>query len=56
MPSTYVACTQDRATPPARQATLARRAGQVIELPTGHHPFLSHPDLLTRVLTTIPTG
>ena len=28
----------------------ARRAGSVVELPTGHHPMLSRPELLARVL------
>jgi len=49
-PSTYVVCTEDRATPPEAQRGYARRADRVVELPTGHHPMLSRPELLTRVL------
>ena len=49
-PSTYVVCAEDRATPPEAQREYARRAGKVVELPTGHHPMLSRPDLLARVL------
>ncbi len=49
-PSTYVVCDEDRATPPEAQRGHARRAGRVVELPTGHHPMLSHPELLARVL------
>ena len=49
-PSTYVVCAEDRATPPESQREHARRAGKVVELPTGHHPMLSHPELLARVL------
>jgi pimeloyl-ACP methyl ester carboxylesterase len=49
-PSTYVVCAEDRATPPEAQREFARRAGRVVELPTGHHPMLSRPELLARVL------
>ena len=49
-PSTYVVCAEDRATPPEAQRGYARRADRVVELPTGHHPMLSRPDLLARVL------
>jgi pimeloyl-ACP methyl ester carboxylesterase len=45
-----VVCAEDRATPPEAQRGYARRAGKVVELPTGHHPMLSHPELLARVL------
>ena len=49
-PSTYVVCAEDRATPPEAQREYARRAGKVAEIPTGHHPMLSRPGLLARVL------
>ena len=49
-PSTYVVCAEDRATPPEVQREYARRAGKILELPTGHHPMLSQPELLARVL------
>ncbi len=49
-PSTYVVCAEDRATPPEAQREYAKRAGSVVELPTGHHPMLSRPELLARVL------
>jgi pimeloyl-ACP methyl ester carboxylesterase len=49
-PSTYVVCAEDRATPPEAQREYARRASKVVELPTGHHPMLSRPDLLARVV------
>ncbi len=48
--STYVVCAEDRATPPDAQREYARRADRVVELPTGHHPMLSRPELLARVL------
>ena len=49
-PSTYVVCTEDRATPPEAQRGYARRADRVVELLSGHHPMLSRPELLARVL------
>lgn len=49
-PSTYLVCTEDLATPPEVQREYAGRAGRVVELPTGHHPMLSRPELLARAL------
>jgi pimeloyl-ACP methyl ester carboxylesterase len=43
VPSTYLVCSQDRGTPAERQRDFARRAGAVVEMSTGHHPFLSRP-------------
>ncbi|MFJ4783825.1 alpha/beta hydrolase [Streptomyces sp. NPDC088794] len=43
VPSTYLVCAQDRGTPPRLQYEFARRAGRVVELDAGHHPFLSQP-------------
>jgi pimeloyl-ACP methyl ester carboxylesterase len=43
VPSTYLVCAEDRGTPAERQRAFARRAGSVIELDAGHHPFLSRP-------------
>jgi pimeloyl-ACP methyl ester carboxylesterase len=50
-PSTYVVCAEDRATPPEAQRGYAKRADRVVELPTGHHPMLSHPGLLARAIS-----
>jgi len=50
LPSTYIVCAEDRATPPEVQRGHARRAGKVVELPSGHHPMLSRPELLAKVL------
>jgi len=49
-PSTYLVCADDRATPPAVQRVQAARAGQVIEIPVGHHPFLSQPESVAQVV------
>jgi pimeloyl-ACP methyl ester carboxylesterase len=43
VPSTYLVCVEDRGTPAERQREYAGRAERVIELDTGHHPFLSQP-------------
>ena len=43
VPSTYLLCTQDRGTPAQAQHRFAARAGSVVELDAGHHPFLSQP-------------
>jgi pimeloyl-ACP methyl ester carboxylesterase len=43
VPTSYLVCAQDRGTPADRQREFARRAGQVIEIDAGHHPFLSQP-------------
>lgn len=53
VPSTYLVCTRDAGTPVRLQREFARRAGRVVELDAGHHPFLSQPvavrDLLLRL-------
>jgi len=43
VPSTYLLCGRDRGTPAQRQRAFACRAGSVVEMETGHHPFLSQP-------------
>jgi pimeloyl-ACP methyl ester carboxylesterase len=43
VPSTYLVCAADRGTPAALQLEFAARAGSVVELDAGHHPFLSQP-------------
>ncbi len=44
--STYVVCGEDRSTSIALQRAHADRATRSVELPTGHHPFLTRPDLI----------
>lgn len=48
--STALVCAEDRSTSPALQRAHAGRATRAVELPTGHHPFLSRPDLVTTEL------
>lgn len=43
VPSTYLVCADDRGTPADLQRAFATRAGKVVELAAGHHPFLSQP-------------
>jgi pimeloyl-ACP methyl ester carboxylesterase len=41
--STYLVCVEDRGTPAGLQREFAGRAGRVVEIDAGHHPFLSQP-------------
>lgn len=41
--STYLVCAEDQGTHADRQREFAGRAGSVVELDAGHHPFLSQP-------------
>jgi pimeloyl-ACP methyl ester carboxylesterase len=42
-PTTYLVCAQDGGTPARLQREYARRADHVVEVDSGHHPFLSQP-------------
>jgi pimeloyl-ACP methyl ester carboxylesterase len=53
VPSTYLVCAQDRGTPPRLQREFARRAGSVVELEAGHHPFLSQPAAVRDLLLSL---
>jgi pimeloyl-ACP methyl ester carboxylesterase len=44
--STYIVCGQDRSTSVELQRFHADQATRSVELPTGHHPFISRPDLV----------
>ena len=44
--STYLVCRDDRSTTVELQRRHAALASRAVELPTGHHPFLSRPDLI----------
>ena len=47
IPTTYVVCAEDRMIHPDTQREMAAAAGaEVLEWPSGHSPFLSHPDLV----------
>jgi pimeloyl-ACP methyl ester carboxylesterase len=51
--STYLVCIKDRGTPAYRQREFARRAGNVVELDAGHHPFLSQPTAVRDLILTL---
>jgi pimeloyl-ACP methyl ester carboxylesterase len=51
--STYLVCAEDRGTPAERQREFARRAGRVVELDAGHHPFLSQPAAVRDLLLSL---
>jgi pimeloyl-ACP methyl ester carboxylesterase len=52
-PSTSLVCAEDRSTSVALQRFHAARATRSVELPTGHHPFLSRPDLVAEQLVDV---
>ena len=56
VPSTYLVCAGDRGTPADRQREFARRAGAVVELDAGHHPFLSRPAAVRDVVLGLEPG
>jgi pimeloyl-ACP methyl ester carboxylesterase len=53
LPTTYIVCSDDRGTPAAAQRDFARRADKVIELATGHHPFLSQPHTVADIIADL---
>ncbi|MBO1415119.1 alpha/beta fold hydrolase [Streptomyces sp. FH025] len=55
VPSSYVVCDRDQSLEPSEQRELAKRAGSVHQLPSGHSPFLSMPRQLATLLGRIAT-
>jgi pimeloyl-ACP methyl ester carboxylesterase len=53
VPSTYLVCAEDRGTPANLQRNFATRAGDVVELDSGHHPFLSQPAAVRDLVLTL---
>ncbi|WP_041256361.1 alpha/beta hydrolase [Frankia sp. EAN1pec] len=53
VPSTYLVCAQDKGTPARLQREFACRAGRVVELDAGHHPFLSQPTAVGDLLLSL---
>ncbi|GIH93448.1 alpha/beta hydrolase [Planobispora siamensis] len=56
VPSTYLVCALDNGTPPAAQRAQAERAGRVVELRAGHHPFLSQPEAVAGLVLEAARG
>jgi pimeloyl-ACP methyl ester carboxylesterase len=51
--STYLVCAEDRSTSLELQRFHAARAHRSVTLPTGHHPFISRPDLVVAELEVL---
>jgi pimeloyl-ACP methyl ester carboxylesterase len=51
--STYLVCAQDGSTSAPLQRLHAERATRFVELPVGHHPFISRPDLVVDQLQAL---
>jgi pimeloyl-ACP methyl ester carboxylesterase len=50
IPSTYVLCTRDQAMPVPVQRLFADRATEVVEIDSGHSPFVHHANTVADVL------
>ncbi|PYY57481.1 alpha/beta hydrolase [Curtobacterium sp. MCSS17_011] len=48
--STYLVCAEDRSTTVGLQREHAARATRSVDVPTGHHPFITRPDLVVEQL------
>jgi pimeloyl-ACP methyl ester carboxylesterase len=53
VPSTYLLCTEDRGTPAELQREFAARAGSIVELDAGHHPFISQPAVVRELILAL---
>lgn len=53
VPTTYLVCARDAGTPARLQREFARKAGRVVELDAGHHPFLSQPAAVGDLLLSL---
>lgn len=51
--STYIICAQDRSTSLQLQRHHAGRATRAVEVPTGHHPFITRPDLMVEQIQAL---
>ncbi len=54
--STYLVCAEDRGTPVDSQREFAGRAGDIVELDAGHHPFLSRPAAVCDLVLSLFAG
>jgi pimeloyl-ACP methyl ester carboxylesterase len=54
--STYLVCGDDRSTSLELQRLHADRATRSVELPTGHHPFITRPDLVADQIEALLRG
>jgi pimeloyl-ACP methyl ester carboxylesterase len=51
--ATYIVCGDDRSTSVELQRHHAGRATRAVELPTGHHPFVTRPDLVVEQIEAL---
>jgi pimeloyl-ACP methyl ester carboxylesterase len=51
--STYLVCEDDRSTSVELQRFHAARATRTVAVPTGHHPFITRPDLVVAAVTAL---
>ncbi len=53
--SRYVLCRDDEAVDPALQGKMAHRTDEIVEINSGHSPFLSHPAQLADLILRDPS-
>lgn len=53
VPSTYLVCAEDNGTPVSAQREFAQRASNVVEINAGHYPFLSQPEAVADLITSL---
>lgn len=55
IPKTAIICTEDRAISPDHQRMMAARAGcdPILDIDTGHSPFVTQPDELTAIINRL---
>jgi pimeloyl-ACP methyl ester carboxylesterase len=51
--STYIVCAEDRSTSIEFQRFHAARATRSVEVPAGHHPFITRPDLVVEQVQSL---
>ena len=56
VPSTYLVCAEERSTDPDLQRAQAARATTTRELPVGHFPMLSRPDLVAACIEEVASA
>ncbi|MGA0961421.1 MAG: alpha/beta hydrolase [Ilumatobacteraceae bacterium] len=54
--STYVLCNQDRAVHPEHQRIMANRCSTIVEIDSGHSPFIDDPATIANIINTVVNG
>ncbi len=52
-PTTYIVCTQDQGTRVDKQREFASKAHHLVEMASGHHPFISQPAVVSDLIMSL---